>query len=100
VERLGEDVLLLDIRPVSMIADYFVIGSGTSERQVEAIQQHILRELKGQKIRPMHLEGTGASGWVLMDYGSVIVHILLPVTRQYYGLEQLWKDAKTVLRML
>lgn len=100
VAKLGEDVLLLDIRPVSVIADYFIICSGTTERQVEAIREHILSELKGMEIRPMHLEGTGPSGWVLMDYGSVIIHIFLPVTRQYYNLEQLWRNARTVVRIM
>jgi ribosome-associated protein len=100
VAKLGEDVLLLDIRPVSMIADYFIVCSGATERQVEAIREHILSELKGMEIRPLHLEGTGASGWVLMDYGSVIIHIFLPVTRQYYNLEQLWRNARTVVRIM
>ena len=100
MEKLGEDILLLDIRPVSMIADYFVLCSGTSERQVEAIHENILTELKEMDIRPLHLEGTGPSGWILMDYGSVIVHIFLPVTRQYYNLEQLWRNARTVVRIM
>jgi ribosome-associated protein len=100
VEKLGEDVLLLDIRPVSMLADYFVLCSGSSERQVEAIHEHILAELKNLDLRPLHLEGTGSSGWMLMDYGSVIVHIFLPVTRQYYNLEQLWRNARTVVRIM
>ena len=100
VGKLGEDVLLLDIRPVSMIADHFVICHGASERQIQAIHEGILTELKEMGIRPLHSEGTPASGWLLVDYGSVIVHIFLPQTRQYYSLEQLWKDAKTVVRML
>lgn len=98
--KLGEDVLLLDIRPVSTVSDYFVICSGSTERQVEAIREHILTELKAMGTRPLHLEGTGASGWILMDYGSIIVHVFLPITRDYYKLEQLWRNAKTVLRIL
>ncbi len=100
VAKLGEDVLLLDIRPVSTVSDYFVICSASTERQVEAIQEHILTELKEAGTRPLHLEGTGASGWVLMDYGSVIVHVFLPMSRDYYNLEQLWRNARTVLRIL
>jgi ribosome-associated protein len=100
VAKLGEDVLLLDIRPVSTISDYFVICSGSTERQVEAIQDHIQTELKGIGMHPLHLEGTGASGWILMDYGSVVVHVFLPMTRDYYNLEQLWRNARTVLRIL
>ena len=100
VAKLGEDVLLLDIRPVSTVSDYFVICSGSTERQVDAIQEHIQTELKEMGTRPLHLEGTGASGWILMDYGSVIVHVFLPMTRDYYKLEQLWRNARTVLRIL
>jgi ribosome-associated protein len=100
VAKLGEDVLLLDIQPLSTIADYFIICGGTTERQIEAIHEHILTELKGVHVRPTHLEGTGRSGWMLMDYGSVIVHIFLPVTRQFYNLEQLWRKARTVVRIM
>ena len=100
VEKLGEDILLLDIRPVSMIADYFVICHGASERQIQAIQEEILEKLEERGIRALHSEGTPMSGWILVDYGSVIVHIFLPLTRRYYNLEQLWKDAKTVVRIL
>jgi len=100
VDKLGEDVLLLDIRPVSTMTDFFVMCNGTTERQVEAIHEHILSEVKKTGARPSHREGTGASGWMLLDYGSVIVHIFLPVTRQYYSLERLWENAKTVLRIM
>ncbi len=100
VAKLSEDVLLLDIRQVSTIADYFVICSGASERQVQAIYEDILARLKEIGIRPLHSEGTATSGWILMDYSSVIVHIFLPQMRRYYNLEQLWKDARTVVRIL
>jgi ribosome-associated protein len=98
--KLGEDVHLLDIRPVSMIADYFVICHGASERQIQAIHGGIVEKLKEMGVRALHSEGTPMSGWILIDYGSVIVHIFLPLTRHYYNLEQLWKDAKTVVRIL
>ena len=100
MSKLGEDVHLLDIRPVSMIADYFVICHGASERQIQAIHDEIVDKLKEMGVRPLHSEGTPMSGWILIDYGSVIVHVFLPLIRQYYNLEQLWKDAKTVVRIL
>lgn len=100
VGKMGEDVLLLDIQPVSPIADYFVLCSGTSERQIQAIYQDILDKTREWGVRPWHAEGLSASGWILIDYGSVIVHIFLPQTRRYYNLEQLWKNARTVVRML
>jgi ribosome-associated protein len=100
VEKLGEDVLLLDIRPVSMIADYFVICHGASERQIQAIHQGTLAKLDEIGVHAPHSEGTPMSGWILVDCGSVVVHIFLALTRSYYNLEQLWKDAKTVVRLL
>jgi ribosome-associated protein len=100
VGKLGEDVLLLDMRPVSTFADYFVLCSGTSERQVEAIYEEVLTKLREANVRPLHAEGTAASGWVLIDYGAVVVHIFLPSTRRYYNLEQLWRDARTLVRIL
>jgi ribosome-associated protein len=99
VGKFGEDVLLMDIRPVSSIADYFVICSGTSERQLQAIYDAVRTGLQELGIRLFHAEGTSASGWILMDYGTVIVHVLSLPTRRYYNLEQLWKDAKTVVRI-
>jgi ribosome-associated protein len=99
VGKLGEDVLLLDIRDVSAFADYFVICHGTSDRQLQAIQEEVIARLKEMDIRPLHLEGTAASGWILLDYGSVVLHIFLPSTRQYYSLEQLWKEGKTIVRI-
>ena len=98
--KLGEDVLLLDIRSLSTIADYFVICSGASERQIQAIREDVRARLKKASVLPLHSEGTASSGWILMDYGSVIIHLFLPQTRDYYGLEQLWKDARTVVRIL
>ena len=97
--KLAEDVLLLDISPVSAIADYFVICSGTSERQLQAISDGVRTGLHEKGVRLFHVEGTPASGWILMDYGMVIIHVLSPPTRHYYNLEQLWKDAKTVVRI-
>jgi ribosome-associated protein len=99
IGKFGEDVLLMDIRPVSAMADYFVICSGTSERQLQAIYDGVRTGLEELGIRLFHSEGTSASGWILMDYGVVIVHVLSPPTRHYYNLEQLWKDAKTVVRI-
>jgi ribosome-associated protein len=99
VGKFGEDVLLLDIRAMSTIADYFVICSGTSERQLQAIYEAVQMGLRELGARLLHTEGTSASGWILMDYGAVIVHVLSPPTRRYYNLEQLWKDAKTVVRI-
>ncbi|HEY68919.1 MAG: ribosome silencing factor [Chloroflexi bacterium] len=100
-DKKGEDVLLLDIREVSILADYFVIGSTTSERQARAIIEDIKRETRQSfDIRPLHVEGEPATGWVLMDYGGVVVHLFAPEMRAYYDLEGLWREGRIVVRML
>jgi len=100
-DKKGEDVLLLDIRDVSILADYFVIGSSTSERQAKAIIEDIKQEMKRTfEVRPLHIEGEPATGWVLMDYGGVVVHLFAPDVRAYYDLEGLWRDGRIVVRLL
>ncbi len=91
---------MLDIRRVSLLADYFVICSGASERQVRAIVDEILEKMKKEAgIIPLNVEGVASSGWVLVDYGSVIVHIFAPRLREYYSLEKLWSEATMVVRV-
>lgn len=98
--KLGSDILLLDIRGVSIIADYFVICSGESERQLHAIFEELRYGLEDREgISVLSTEGTESSGWILMDYGAVIVHIFSPERRRYYNLERLWRDGKTVVRL-
>ena len=100
-DKKGEDVLLLDIRDISILADYFVIASSTSNRQAKAIIEDIKQGTKRSfDVRPLHIEGEAATGWVLMDYGDVIVHLFAPEMRAYYDLEGLWRDGRTVVRML
>jgi ribosome-associated protein len=100
-DKKGEDVLLLDIRDVSILADYFVIGSATSERQAKAIVEGIKQETKQTfDVRPRHIEGESTAGWILVDYGDVVVHLFAPEVRTYYALESLWRDGRIVVRML
>jgi ribosome-associated protein len=89
----------LDLRSISLLADYFVICSGASERQVKAIVNEITEKTKEEGVRPLHIEGNSSSGWVLVDYGGVIVHVFAPAVRGYYQLEKLWSDALVVVRM-
>lgn len=101
VEEKGEDVLLLDIREASIIADYFVIASVNSMRQAKALTAEIRQQLKHKlAISPLNIEGDPSSEWVLMDYGGVIVHLFMPAARAYYDLEGLWRDGRVVVRML
>ena len=90
---------MLDLRSVSTLADYFVICSGESERQVKAIVGEITEKTKAEGVRPLHIEGESSSGWLLVDYSSVIVHIFSPIMRDYYQLEKLWSNALVVVRM-
>ena len=99
-DKLASDIVLLDIRGISLIADYFVICSAGSERQTTAILKDLdekLREEFGRKA--LHTEGRGDSGWVLLDYGDVIVHVFSPQQREYYRLEELWSTATPVVRL-
>ncbi len=99
-DKKGSDIVLLDIRRVSPLADYFVICNGASERQVKAILDEILEKVKKETgIAPLNVEGVPSSGWVLIDYGSVIVHIFSPSLREYYSLEKLWSGATMVVRV-
>ncbi len=100
VDKKGENVVLMDLRQVSLIADYFVIGSASSDRQLNAITEHIRDELRQQRrLYPLRIEGRGENGWVLIDYGDVVVHLFAPELRSYYDLEGLWRDANVVVRV-
>ena len=97
VDRKAANVVMLDLRQVSIIADYFVICSGDNERHVQAIVKELLEKLRPQGTRPLWIEGTGDTGWVILDYGSVVVHVFTPAVRDYYHLERVWSDARPVV---
>jgi ribosome-associated protein len=94
------DVVMLRTAEVTTMADYFVILSGRSERQVQAIAGTIVDELRDEGVRPLGTEGEGSARWVLIDYGSVIVHVFGAEERNYYGLERLWSNAAQVVRVV
>lgn len=98
-DKKGEDILLLDTRPVSVIADYFVIATADNTRQMKAIADDIQRQLKKQRLLPLGVEGTSESGWILLDYNGVIVHLFSRAMRDFYHLEELWAHAPVVVRM-
>ena len=93
------DVVLLDARNICSFADYFVICSGDSERQIRAIFDEIAHTLKKEGIPPHHHEGTVDSGWILLDFGDVIVHIFSSFEREFYQLDELWSQATPVVRI-
>lgn len=88
--------MVLDVGKLTSVADYLVIGSGGSDRQVRAIADHIDATLAQQRVHPLSIEGTSTSQWVLMDYGDVVVHIFRTDVRAHYALERLWGDARHV----
>lgn len=91
---------MLDLRGVCSFADYFVICTGTSPRQIKTIADEVEQSLKDDNVRMHHHEGTENTGWVLMDFGDVLVHVLSTREREYYSLERLWQNATPVIRIL
>jgi ribosome-associated protein len=96
LDKKATDVLILQVAPLTSVADYLVIGSADSDRQASAIADHIDGILSRSGSKPLSIEGTRSSQWVLMDFGDVIVHIFRQDVRKHYALERLWADAKRV----
>lgn len=98
-EKQAMDIVLLDAREVCSFADYFVLCSGETSRQIKAIYDEVVHKLKEADIIPNHREGKVDSGWLLLDFSNVIVHIFAPLEREYYQLDTLWSQASTVVRI-
>jgi len=88
----ANDVRQLDVRRLTDITDWMVVASGTSTRHVLALADHVRTQVKAQGLSPIGTEGESGSDWVLLDYGDVVVHLMLPDTRGFYDLEGLWDD--------
>jgi ribosome-associated protein len=95
-EYKATDVVVLDLRPISDAADYFVIASGTSDVHVRTLAERVQEALKRTGQRPHHVEGVAAGRWALLDFVDVVVHLFHPTLREYYQLERLWGDAEVV----
>jgi ribosome-associated protein len=91
--------VLLDVRGLCGFADYFVICAGESQRQLRAILDEIEKSLKNEGVQPYHYEGSSDSGWLLLDYGNVIIHVFGPEEREFYNLDEFWREGKTVLNI-
>lgn len=99
-DKKAEDIILLDLRPDAIIADFFVICNGNSDRQLRALSENIRESVKETFIKlPFSIEGSPESGWILMDYGDVVVHIFMDDKREYYNLEGLWREANVLLNI-
>jgi len=94
--KQGEAIVVLDVRDLITITDYFVIASGTSDRQVKTIADEVVTSLKAQGVRPVRQEGEPTAGWVLLDFVDFVVHVFSQDRREYYRLDNLWADAPVV----
>ena len=93
--KQAADVVILDVHDLIVITDFFVIASGSSERQVKTVIEEVEKALRGNGMKPVRREGETEAQWVLLDYVDVVVHVFQPATRNYYQLERLWRDADT-----
>jgi ribosome-associated protein len=96
LDRKALDLVILDVHGLSSVTDYFLVCSGRSTTHLRTITDGIREEMKAVDVRVLHAEGTPESGWMLLDYGDVLVHAFLEETRVYYALERLWGDAPSV----
>ena len=99
-EKLATDIVMLDLRELASFADYFVVMTADSVRQIEALEEDLANAMKGAGVARHHREGTPASGWVLLDFADVLIHIFGPDERDFFGLERLWSRAPQVVRIL
>lgn len=95
-DKKAKDLAVLRLADITSFTDYFVICSGSSVRQVQAISDAVAEQLKKRGQRPMHTEGYANGEWVLMDYGTFVVHVFTEDSRRFYDLERLWRDAEKV----
>jgi ribosome-associated protein len=96
LEKKAKDIVVLSVREISTFTDYFIICSGTSDRQVRAISSHIQESLKKAGLIPLGVEGEKEGKWILLDYDDVIVHVFLEAIRTFYDLERLWSEAPRI----
>jgi len=98
-DKKAEDIVLLDIQELTTIADYFVICSGTSNRMLDALAVAVREQMRDKHRLKGRVEGLPQNGWMLADYGDVVVHIFSVDQREYYRLEELWGEGKTLVRV-
>jgi ribosome-associated protein len=98
-EKKAEDILLLDVQGRCPFADYFVLCSGSSDRMLRALAEAVQEAVHQEYHGTARVEGRAESGWILMDLGSVIAHFFSPSMREYYDLEDFWRDAKVLVRI-
>lgn len=92
----AKDVSILDVRDRTSVTDYMVIASGTSSRHVRSLAESVVTEAKANGVRAASVEGGAASDWILVDLGDVVVHVMMPATREFYDLERLWRETPSL----
>ena len=95
-EKKAKDIKILDISGVSVLADYFIIASGSNRNQVQAMADNVEEVLGKAGVHPKQIEGYQTANWILMDYGDVVIHIFDEENRLFYDLERIWRDGKVV----
>lgn len=95
-DKKGEDIKVIDISRISTVADYFIIANGTNTPQVDALVDNVIEELLKEKIHAERVEGVRSSGWILMDYNDVVIHVFSKEDRLFYDLERIWRDGLEV----
>jgi ribosome-associated protein len=95
-DKKGEDIQVIEIKDISIIADYFIIANGSNAPQVDALVDSVKDKLGRQGFEPKRIEGVRSASWVLMDYGDLVVHVFSKEDRLFYNLERIWRDGKTV----
>ena len=95
-ERKGEDIKVIDISEISVLADYFIIANGTNDSQVRALVENVEEKLSKEGFEPKQREGYGLGSWVLLDFGNIIVHVFDKENRLFYDLERIWRDGKLI----
>jgi len=99
-EKKGENILLLDLRETCSFTDFFILCDGISQRTLGALSDDVQRAMKTRyKVRAQGVEGEKESGWILLDYGDIILHLFSAEMREYYRLEDLWEEGKVILRL-
>ena len=95
-DKKAEDISIIDITEVSVLADYFLIASGSNRSQIQALTDNVEEKLGRAGYEPKQVEGTRGSNWILMDYGDLIIHVFDEENRLFYDLERIWRDGKRV----
>lgn len=95
-DKKAEDLRVIDVSNVSIMTDYFIIGSGSSQTQVKALANNVEEKLREVKVHPRQIEGYQSAGWILMDFNDIIVHVFHNDERLFYNLEKIWLDGKQI----